>query len=134
MNHLGNIGTSFVLLEHLGFMYLEMFAWAKPLGLKVFNMTPEKAKDTSALAANQGLYNGFLSAGLAWGLYLDITGKSTNNKINTTPGSASGNDVICFFLLCVVTAGAYGAYSVNKRIFKLQAMPAIITLLFRHFL
>ena len=99
-----------VALLHLYFLVLEMFLWTKPLGLKTFRNTPEKAEITRVLAANQGLYNGFLAAGL---LYAAITGS---------------REFAVFFLACVVVAGAYGAYSVNKRIFFVQAMPALLAL------
>ena len=100
-----------VALLHLYFLVLEMFLWTRPLGLKTFRNTPEKAEVTRVLAANQGLYNGFLAVGL---LYAAITGS---------------REFAVFFLLCVVVAGAYGAYSVNKRIFFVQALPAIVGLL-----
>ena len=101
-----------VALLHLYFLVLEMFLWDKPLGLKVFRNTPEKAQATKVLAANQGLYNGFLVAGLAWGLYL---------------GSA-GQHIKVFFLGCVIVAGIYGAYSVSRRILWVQAAPGAVAL------
>ena len=103
-----------VALLHLYFLVLEMFLWTRPLGLKTFRNTPEKAEVTRVLAANQGLYNGFLAAGL---LYAAITGS---------------REFALFFLACVVVAGLYGAYSVNKRIFFVQAMPALLALLALH--
>ena len=99
-----------VALLHLYFLVLEMFLWTRPLGLKTFRNTPEKAEFTRVLAANQGLYNGFLAAGL---LYAAITGS---------------REFALFFLACVVVAGLYGAYSVNKRIFLVQALPALLAL------
>ena len=99
-----------VALLHLYFLVLEMFLWTTPLGLKTFRNTPEKAETTRVLAANQGLYNGFLAAGL---LYAAFTGS---------------REFAVFFLSCVVVAGAYGAWSVNKRIFFVQALPALIAL------
>ena len=99
-----------VALLHLYFLALEMFLWTRPLGLKTFRNTPEKAEVTRVLAANQGLYNGFLAAGL---LYAAITGS---------------REFALFFLACVVVAGLYGAYSVNKRIFLVQALPALLAL------
>ena len=99
-----------VALLHLYFLVLEMFLWTRPLGLKTFRNTPEKAETTRVLAANQGLYNGFLAAGL---LYAAITGS---------------REFALFFLACVVVAGLYGAYSVNKRIFLVQALPALLAL------
>ena len=104
---LAQILVVLVALLHLYFLVLEMFLWTRPLGLKTFRNTPEKAETTRVLAANQGLYNGFLSAGLLWSL------------------ATSQWNVVLFFLGCVVVAGAYGAYSVNKRIFFVQAVPAI---------
>ena len=99
-----------VALLHLYFLVLEMFLWTRPLGLKTFRNTPEKAEVTRVLAANQGLYNGFLAAGLLY-------------------GAATGSrEFVLFFLACVVVAGVYGAYSVNKRIFLVQALPALLAL------
>lgn len=97
---------------HLYFLVLEMFYWDKPLGLKTFGITPEEAETSKVLAANQGLYNGFLSAGLIWGL---IQGEA-------------GFDVKVFFLACVIVAGIYGAATANKRILYVQAMPALLAL------
>jgi putative membrane protein len=99
-----------VALLHLYFLVLEMFLWTRPLGLKTFRNTPEKAQATRVLAANQGLYNGFLAAGL---LYAAATGS---------------REFALFFLACVAVAGAYGAWSVNKRIFFVQAVPALLAL------
>jgi putative membrane protein len=101
---------SVVALQHFGFMYLEMFLWEKPVGLKTFRMTPEVARLSADLAKNQGLYNGFLAAGIVWSL---ITGNV----------DASG-----YFLVCVAIAGMYGAYTVSKRIFYVQSCPAILGL------
>lgn len=99
-----------VALLHLYFLVLEMFLWTRPLGLKTFRNTPEKAEATRVLAANQGLYNGFLAAGLAYGV-------------------ATGSREFClFFLACVVAAGLYGAYSVSRRIFFVQALPALLAI------
>ena len=103
-----------VALLHLYFLVLEMFLWTRPPGLKTFRNTPENAAITRVLAANQGLYNGFLAAGLLY-------------------GAATGSrEFVLFFLACVVVAGVYGAYSVNKRIFFVQAMPALLALLALH--
>lgn len=99
-----------VALLHLYFLVLEMFLWTKPPGLKVFRNTPEKAEITRVLAANQGLYNGFLAAGLLWGL------------------CSGQRDVQLFFLGCVVVAALYGAYSVSKRIFYVQGVPALLAI------
>jgi len=99
-----------VALLHAYFLVLEMFLWTRPLGMKVFRLTREKAESTKVLAANQGLYNGFLAAGLLW----SIVGER--------------RDVATFFLACVVVAGLYGAATVNKRIFIVQSVPALIAL------
>jgi len=99
-----------VALLHAYFLVLEMFLWTRPLGMKVFRLTREKAESTKVLAANQGLYNGFLAAGLVW----SIVGER--------------RDVATFFLACVVVAGLYGAATVNKRIFIVQALPALLAL------
>lgn len=102
--------VSVVALLHAYFLVLEMFLWTRPLGLKTFRNTPEKAEATRVLAANQGMYNGFLAAGLLYGL-------------------ATGSREFClFFLACVVVAGMYGAQSVNKRIFFVQALPALLAI------
>ncbi|MCC7632642.1 DUF1304 domain-containing protein [Stenotrophomonas rhizophila] len=100
--------TLVVALLHVYFLVLEMFLWTHPLGLKTFRNTPEKAQATRVLAANQGLYNGFLAAGLFWGLFDHLP------------------MLVNFMLGCVIVAGCYGAYSVNKRIFFIQALPAIL--------
>jgi putative membrane protein len=99
---------------HVYFLVLEMFLWTKPLGLKTFRNTPEKAKESAVLAANQGLYNGFLAAGLVWGL------------LHAAPAFAW--QIKVFFLLCVIVAGAYGAATVSKRILYVQAAPAALAL------
>ena len=112
MRMLADVLVGLVALLHLYFLVLEMFLWTKPLGLKVFRNTPEKAETTKVLAANQGLYNGFLVAGLIWGLYL----------------GAAGLQIKVFFLGCVIVAGVYGAYSVSRRILVVQAVPAAIAL------
>ena len=107
------IGLTAIL--HFYFLCLEMFFWTKPLGLKTFHMDSQKAEATSVLAANQGLYNGFLAAGLSWSLF------------HPDPGFAKQLSV--FFLGCVFIAAAYGAYSVNRRILFIQGGPAIIALI-----
>ena len=96
-----------VALAHLYFLVLEMFLWTRPLGLKVFGQSREKAEQSKVLAANQGLYNGFLAAGLAWAV------------------ATAQPQVALFFLGCVVVAGIYGAMTVNRRIFFVQALPAL---------
>ena len=102
--------VALVALLHVYILVLEMFLWTKPQGLRTFRNTPEKAETTRLLAANQGLYNGFLAAGLFWGLF-----------------TAQWN-VVVFFLSCVIVAALFGAYSVNKRIFFVQGVPAIAAL------
>lgn len=109
---LTNFLVLLVALLHLYFLVLEMFLWDKPKGMKVFNLTPQKAAETKVLAANQGLYNGFLAAGLGWGLYQGEV----------------GTDFKVFFLLCVIVAGVYGAMTVGKKILYVQAMPAALAL------
>jgi putative membrane protein len=109
-----SILVAIVAALHLYFLVLEMFLWTRPLGLKTFRLTPEQAAQSAVLAANQGLYNGFLAAGLIWGLL--------------HPVAATGTQIELFFLCCVTVAGLYGAYSVNKRILLVQAAPALITL------
>ena len=112
MRMLADVLVGMVALLHLYFLVLEMFLWTKPLGLKVFRNTPEKAETTKVLAANQGLYNGFLVAGLVWGLTL----------------GAAGLDIKVFFLGCVIVAGVYGAWSVSRRILWVQAVPGAVAL------
>ena len=115
MNLLANFLITFVALEHLYILYMEMFAWTT-LGKKTFKSMPESLfEPTKALAANQGLYNGFLSAGLIWSLFISDAEWHFN--------------VALFFLLCVVVAGCYGAMTAGKRIFYVQAVPAILATL-----
>jgi putative membrane protein len=99
-------------LLHVYILVLEMFLWDKPKGLKAFRLEPDFAAQTKVLAANQGLYNGFLAAGLFWGLYL----------------GAAGHSVKVFFLLCVLVAGVFGAATASKRILFVQAVPAVLGL------
>jgi putative membrane protein len=114
MNTIATTLIALVAALHVYFLILEMFLWTKPLGLKTFRNTPEKAADSAVLAANQGLYNGFLAAGLIWGL------------VHTVPGFAF--QIKTFFLLCVIVAGVYGAATVSRRILFVQAAPAAIAL------
>ncbi|MCP3403915.1 DUF1304 domain-containing protein [Bradyrhizobium sp. CCGB20] len=111
---IANILVALVAALHAYFLILEMFLWDKPLGLKTFRNTPEKAEITKVLAANQGLYNGFLAAGLIWGI------------IHGNPAFAF--QIKAFFLLCVIVAGAYGAATVSTRILLVQALPAAVAL------
>lgn len=107
-----NIVIALVALLHAYFLVLEMFLWDKPFGRRVFKTTPEFAAASKGLAANQGLYNGFLVAGLVWGLAL----------------GAAGIDVKVFFLACVVVAGVFGGATVNRNILFVQAVPGLIAL------
>ena len=111
---IANILVALVAALHAYFLILEMFLWDKPVGLKTFRNTPEKAEMTKVLAANQGLYNGFLAAGLIWGL------------LHGNPAFAF--QIKVFFLICVIVAGAYGAATVSTRILIVQALPAAIAL------
>ena len=105
-----NIAVGLVAALHLYFLVLEMFFWDKPLGRKTFGLTPEFAAASKSLAANQGLYNGFLAAGLVWGLGL----------------GAAGDPIKLFFLGCVVVAGVYGAATASRKILLVQALPGAI--------
>jgi putative membrane protein len=104
------IATAFVALLHLWIFVLESFLWAKPVGRRVFGLTPELAQATRVLAANQGVYNLFLAAGLIWGL------------------SGGGIAVRVFFLGCVIVAGVVGGFTAKRSILWVQAMPAAIAL------
>ena len=101
-----------VALIHAYIVYLEMVLWDTPRGHKAFGLTPEFATASKVLAANQGLYNGFLAAGLVWGLYL----------------GGAGFQVKTFFLICIVVAGLYGAATANRKILYIQALPAALAL------
>lgn len=103
-----------VALEHVGFLVLEMFLWTKPAGRRTFRTTPEFARESAALAANQGLYNGFLAAGLVWSVLHPDAGMRWQLQV--------------FFLACVVVAGVYGAATVSRRILLVQAVPAAVGL------
>ena len=107
-----NVVVGIVALLHVYFLVLEMFLWDKPAGLRAFGQTREAAAASKVLAANQGLYNGFLAAGLFWGLSL----------------GAEGTSVKVFFLSCVLIAGLYGAATANRKILFIQAIPAAIGL------
>ena len=115
MNFLNILSTFFITLialVHVYILILEMFLWDKSAGMKAFGHSPEKAAESKVLAANQGLYNGFLAAGLIWGLYL---------------GSA-GNHIKIFFLGCILIAGLYGGFTAKFKILFIQAIPAAIGL------
>jgi putative membrane protein len=111
MTLLTRVLVAIVAVEHVWFLVLEMFLWTRPLGLKTFRQSAEKAQASAALAANQGLYNGFLAAGLVWGLVAE---------------PPVGRPVTIFFLACVVIAGGFGAVTVSRRILLVQAAPAAI--------
>jgi putative membrane protein len=101
-----------VALLHVYFLVLEMFLWDTPRGRRVFGTTPEFSAESKTLAANQGLYNGFLAAGLLWGLTL----------------GTAGQQALVFFLVCVIVAGVYGAATVTRKILFVQALPAALAL------
>ena len=107
-----NVATALVALLHVWFLVMEMFLWDKPYGRRAFGLTPEFAAASKSLAANQGLYNGFLAAGLVWGLLLD----------------AEGSAIKVFFLACVVVAGVFGAATASRKILYVQALPGAIAL------
>lgn len=115
MTILANFVISIVALLHLGFLVLEMFLWKHPIGRKTFGMTKEVAESSATLAANQGLYNGFLAAGLLWGL---LSGQFS---------------IKLFFLICVLIAGIFGGFTAKRSILYIQALPALIGLLLLYF-
>ena len=112
MKTIANILTALVALLHFGILVLEMFFWNHDVGRKIFNMTPEFSQASATLAANQGLYNGFLAVGLVWGL---ISGRS---------------EIKLFFLACIVVAGIFGGLTAKTSIIFTQALPALIALVF----
>jgi putative membrane protein len=112
---IANSLVALVAALHVYFLVLEMFLWTRPLGLKTFRNSLEKAKESAVLAANQGLYNGFLAAGLIWGLIQGVPAVAFQIKT--------------FFLICVIVAGVYGAATVSRRILWVQAAPAAIALI-----
>lgn len=105
--------VAFVAIEHLYILVLEMFLWTKPAGLRAFALTQEFAEQTAVLAANQGLYNGFLAAGLIWGLMR----------------KEDGHSIRVFFLSCVIVAGIFGALTAKPSILFVQAAPALVALI-----
>lgn len=107
---LANLFTGLVAISHAGFLVLEMFFWNHPVGQRIFAMTPEFSSASATLAMNQGLYNGFLAAGLVWGLVADR------------------RDVKLFFLGCVIVAGVFGGLTAKTSILFTQALPALIAL------
>ncbi len=112
MNLAATVAVGVVAALHLYFLVLEMFFWTKPLGRRAFGLTPEFAEKSRVLAANQGLYNGFLAAGLVWGLY----------------AGADGYPVKVFFLGCVIVAGIFGAATASRKILWVQAVPGAVAL------
>ncbi len=111
MTIISNIAVALVATLHLYFLVLEMFLWTKPRGLRTFGLTHEFAEASKTLAANQGLYNGFLAVGLLWGLF-----------------SADGFEFKLFFLSCVIIAGIYGGLTSSRKILWVQALPGVIAL------
>ena len=111
MATVANLVIALIAILHLGFLVLEMFLWNHPIGRKTFNMTKEVSESSATLAANQGLYNGFLAAGLIWGL---ISGEFA---------------VKLFFLACVLIAGIFGGFTAKRSILYLQALPALVGLI-----
>ena len=107
-----DIFVALIATEHFGFMILEMFLWQTPTGLRIFRQSPEQAATSAALAKNQGLYNGFLASGLLWGLL--------------HPSFYFSYQLKLFFLACVFIAGVFGAFTVSRRIFFVQALPALV--------
>ncbi len=115
MEYIAVVLVFLVAIEHVYILVLEMFLWTTPRALRVFGITRELAESTKAMAANQGLYNGFLAAGLFWGLF-------HNN-------SDFGFQIQVFFLLCILVAAIYGAATVKKSILVVQGLPALLALL-----
>jgi putative membrane protein len=109
---IGSILTGVIALIHIYILILEMFLWDKPQGIKAFGTTPAFAAESKTLAANQGLYNGFLAAGLIWGIWL----------------GEAGDPIKIFFLLCVAVAGVFGAVTVGRKILFIQTIPAVVAL------
>ena len=112
MKFIAQIAAALVALLHVYFLVLEMFLWTRPFGRRTFGLTAEFDAASKSLAANQGLYNGFLAAGIAWGLWL----------------GEAGRGVMLFFLACVVVAGVFGAATVSRKILLVQALPGAIAL------
>ncbi len=110
---IGSILTGVVALIHIYILILEMVLWDKPQGMKAFGTTPAFAAESKTLAANQGLYNGFLAAGLIWGIWL----------------GEAGDPIKIFFLLCVAVAGVFGAVTVGRKILFVQTIPAVVALI-----
>ena len=113
MRMLADVAVVIVAVLHLGFLILEMFLWTKPFGLRTFRLSPEIAKASAGLAANQGLYNGFLAAGLLWGVW----------------GGDGAYSIKLFFLGCVIVAGIFGGFTAKRSILWMQALPGLLALL-----
>jgi putative membrane protein len=113
MRILADVAVVIVAVLHLGFLILEMFLWTKPFGLRTFRLSPELAQASAGLAANQGLYNGFLAAGLLWGVY----------------GGDGAYPIKLFFLGCVIVAGIFGGFTAKRSILWMQAFPGLLALL-----
>ena len=109
---IANLAVALMAALHVYILVLEMFLWTTPKGRKAFGLTPEFAEASKTLAANQGLYNGFLAAGLVWGLWLGPAGQGAK----------------VFFLGCIIVAGLYGAATASRRILFVQAVPGAIAL------
>lgn len=114
MSLIAKLFVALVALEHVYILYLEMFLWTTPTGRKAFGMTKEVAEASKTLAANQGLYNGFLAAGLGWSI------------IHGVP--SVGREIAIFFLLCVLVAAVYGGLTAKRSILVVQGLPALIAL------
>jgi putative membrane protein len=114
MRNAADVLVAIVAVEHVWFLVLEMFLWQKPFGLKTFRHTPDRAQVTAVLAANQGLYNGFLAAGLVWSLFAMSPTESFHLQT--------------FFLTCVAVAGIYGGLTASRSILYLQALPGLLGL------
>jgi putative membrane protein len=116
MSVVATVVIAIIALLHVYFLILEMFLWTKPAGRRAFGLTAEFAEASKTLAANQGLYNGFLAAGLIWGLSLGVAGVGVKT----------------FFLVCVLVAGIFGGLTASRKILWIQALPALIALLLLH--
>ncbi|MDG2539422.1 DUF1304 domain-containing protein [Dyella jiangningensis] len=110
MSLLASLVVALVALLHLWFLVLEMFLWTRPSGRRAFGLSEEFARQSKVLAANQGLYNGFLAAGLLWSLWL----------------GASGRPVTLFFLGCILVAGVFGGLTATRKVLWIQALPALV--------
>lgn len=116
MSKISMIAVGVVALIHVYILVLEMFLWTKPAGLRAFGLTPERAESSRVLAMNQGLYNGFLAAGLVWSML----------------AAHDGFMIAIFFLMCVFVAGVFGAVTASRKILYVQALPALIAIVLLH--